>query len=261
MKIRLKIRFLVTSILGLALSVTAGAQDGSSTPSAGQDSSMGAGGGYGQRGGGMRMLNSRSVTGTVTEAATDHYTVKTFTGDTYVVNFSANTRMFKQVAGMRGQNGGMGGNRPEEIQPTDIKAGDAIAAVGTIDTTAKSVGALRIVQLDPEVARRMQQAEAGFGKTWLMGKVTAIDGVTVTLTGPEDAAYIFVADENTDFRKRREPIALTDVQVGDRVRVDGAVKNGVFTAAVVNVMDAMQVELPRGPRNTPPQNSPQPPDQ
>ena len=51
-----------------------------------------------------------------------------------------------------------------------------------------------------------------------MGKVTAIDGVKVTLMGSIDnAAHSFVADENTTFRKRRDPVTLADIQVGDNV--------------------------------------------
>ena len=45
-----------------------------------------------------------------------------------------------------------------------------------------------------------------------------------------------MADENTTFRKHREPVTLADVQVGDMVRVEGAVKDGIFVAASVSVM-------------------------
>ena len=45
-----------------------------------------------------------------------------------------------------------------------------------------------------------------------------------------------IADENTSFRKRRDPITLADVQVGDMVRVEGAVKDGTFVATTVAVM-------------------------
>jgi hypothetical protein len=198
--------------------------------------------------------------GTVTEAAADHFTIKTDTGETYTVHFSVNTRMMKQGAGMRdrgergqgGQGGqareggegdergqGAGGNPPQPIKPADIKVGDAIAAMGEIDSAAKSVGATAILQIDPERARQMREMQANYGKTWLMGKVTAIDGVKVTLMGGIDkAAHTFVADENTTFRKRREPITLADIQAGDIVRVEGAVKDGAFLATTVNDMGA-----------------------
>ncbi len=142
---------------------------------------------------------------------------------------------------------------PQEIKATDIKVGDAIAAMGDIDATAKSVGAMRIVQLDPDQAKRMQEMAANFGKTWLQGKVTAINGTTITLTGSLDnAPHTVVADENTTFRRRRDPITLADIQVGDTVRADGAVNNGVFTATAVSMGGGMGGPPPNGPSSGPP---------
>lgn len=261
----MKIRVSFAIALGLALGSVAFSQDPSSAPAAGQTPGMG---GYGQRGGrgfgGMGMMgNGRGVAGTVTEAAPDHYTIKTFEGEIYTIHFSANTRIMKQRARMRGEGGGrgadsgeagggagtgegmgrgMGGNPPEQIKASDIKVGDAIAAMGEVDAQAKSVGAVAIVELDPQRARQMQEMAANYGKTWLMGKVTAIDGVKVTLQGVMDhAPHTFVATENTDFRERREPITLADVKVGDMVRVEGALaSDGTFSASTVNLMRAPQ---------------------
>jgi hypothetical protein len=156
------------------------------------------------------------------------------------VHFSVNTRLMKAPERRRGQaeaGGEGGGNPPQQIKASDIKVGDAIAARGEVDEAGKSVGAVVVLQFDPEQAKRMQEMEANFGKTWLMGKVTAVDGVKVTLQGgPGNAAHSFVADENTTFRKRRDPITLGDVQVGDMVRVEGVVKDGTFVATTVAVM-------------------------
>ena len=144
---------------------------------------------------------------------------------------------------------GHGGNPPEPIKSTDIKVGDAIGAMGEIDPAAKSVGAIAILQLDPERARQMRELQANFGKTWIMGKVTAVDGVKVSLMSSVDnAAHAFVADENTAFRKRRDPITLADIQVGDMVRAEGALKDGIFTATTVNVMGMPQGGTPTVPR-------------
>jgi len=233
-------------------------------------------------------MMGRGLMGTVTEVAADHYTIKTEAGGNYVVHFTADTRIFKQVAGIggsagtgngEGQNGGQdsgsgrgagggqgagsgggagrgygGGNPPQLIKPTDIKVGDAISIMGNVDTTAKSVAANRIAQLDPAVMQQMRAMEANFGKTWLMGKVTAIDGTKITLTGVVDnASYAVVADENTAFRKRRDPITLADIQVGDTVRADGAVKDGVFTATNVNVFGGSGGGTPSVPRGETPQ--------
>jgi hypothetical protein len=92
-----------------------------------------------------------------------------------------------------------------------------------------------------------------------MGKVTAIDGVKVTLMGTIDnTPHSFVADENTTFRKRRDPITLADIQVGDSIRVDGAVKDGSFVATAVNAMGPPPPGAPSGPRNAAPPPPPPP---
>jgi len=248
----MKIRILTAVVFAMSFGV-AFAQDASqpvpSSTSAGQPS--GSMRGDGQRGGRGGWGGGRGLMGTVTETAADHYTIKTDAGETYTVHFSANTRLVKQTAGQgRGQGGqgmGPGGAPPEAIKPGEIKVGDVISAMGEVDASAKSLGAAAVVLMDPERAKQIREMQANFGKTWLMGKVTAIRDLTVTLQSPVDNAnHSFVADENTSFRKRRDPITLADIQVGDSVRVEGAVKNGSFLAASVQIMG-----MPRGDTPSP----------
>ena len=237
----MKARCRMLAALAAVLSLTAAAQQG--------DAGQQPGNAQGQRG--MRMgpgrmgqgMMGQGVVGTVTDVASDHYTVKTIEGDTYTVHFSANTRMMKQPPAPAGQQGAQGQQRgfdrtpPTPIKSSDIQVGDVIMARGEVAPGDKSVGAMFIVQVDPERAKRMQEMEASFGKTWLMGRITAIDGTRVTLEGgPSHGSYSFVADENTQFRSRREPITLADLTVGEMVRVDGAVKDGQFVATSVNAM-------------------------
>jgi hypothetical protein len=265
----------------LALAIAASAQDAPTTPSA-QSASQGPGSGQGRgqgRGGwGGGGMMGRGVLGTVTEVAADHYTIKTDAGLTYIVHYSVNTRILKQQppppgssqgnaaargAGQSagqgqgqwaGRGEGRGGNPPQPIKPTDIKVGDAITAMGEVDAAAKSVGAVAIVQLDPERAKQMREMQANFGKTWIAGKVTAIDGVKVTLMGAlDDKTHSFVADENTTFRKRRDPITLADIQVGDTVRAEGAIKDGAFLATSVNAMVPPPAGAPSGAPGAPPE--------
>lgn len=225
-------------------------------------------------------MAGRGLMGTVTEVAADHYTIKTDAGDVYTVHYSVNTRIFKMPPGTRGEGSGQGGgqnrgqdrgqdrgqgsgqdrgigyggNPPQQIKATDIKAGDVIEVRGETDAAAKSVGAVAIVQLDPGQVKQIRDMEANYGKTWLMGKVAAIDGVKVTLMGVVDSApHSFVADENTTFRRRRDPITLADIQVGDTIRADGVVKDGVFTATTVGLMGMTQGETRAVPRSQVPQ--------
>jgi hypothetical protein len=212
--------------------------------------------GAGQRGawGGAGGMMGRGVMGTVTAIATDHFTVKTESGDLYAVHYSVNTRIMKGGGGQRRGQGEADppANPPQEIKASEIKIGDAIVASGEIDANVKTVGAVVIFQIDPERAKQMREMQANYGKTWLMGKVTAVNETNVTLQGgPDNATHTFVADENTTFRKRRDPITLADIQVGDTVRVEGAVKNGSFLAATVAVMGPPPPDRSAGAR--PPQ--------
>lgn len=275
MKIRLNpslalLALLALLTLGLALSAILSAQDAPSIPPTSQAPSQaqGADNRQGHRGGregwGSGGLAGGGLVGTVTEVAADHYSIKTEAGETYVVHYSPNTRILKQTAQNRGEGGERGergnGQRsaPEPIKPSDIKVGDAIIAAGETDAAAKSVGAVVVLQIDPERARQFREMQANFGKTWLMGKVTAINETKVTLHGTVDnTAHIFQADENTTFRKHREPVTLADVQVGDTVRVEGAVKDGSFMAASVSVMGTPPDGTVRVPRDAQPAPAPQ----
>jgi len=270
----MNVRTLTTVALGVALCAAASAQDATPAPAGAPPQVQNGGGQRGSGrgwggGGGM----GRGTMGTVTEVAADHYTIKTEAGETYTVHYSANTRIVKQVArpagagaqqggqsrqGGEGRGEGGGGNPPQPIKATDIKVGDAIAAMGEVDAAAKSVGAVMVMQIDPERAKQMREMQANYGKTWIMGKVTAIDGVKVTLLGSIDnAPHAFVADENTTFRKRRDPITLGDIQVGDVVRAEGGVKDGAFLATAVNAMGQPPAEGATVPRQGPPPAAPQ----
>jgi hypothetical protein len=261
----MKIRLLSAIVFGLALTTAAYAQDAPTAsptgPATARPTGQRPGGGRGGMMGGM-MAPGRGVNGTVTAVAADHYTVKTDAGEIYTIHFSANTRIIKQPAVRVPGGGGMGmgsggGNPPQNLKPTEIKVGDAVAALGEVDAAAKSVGAVMVLQIDPERAKQMQEMQANYGKTWLMGKITAMDGVKVTLLGSADnIGRTFVADENTTFRRRRDPITLADVQVGDNVRVEGALKDGIFVATSVAVMGMPQGGTPMVPRNTPPPTQP-----
>jgi hypothetical protein len=236
--------------LGLALAVAAPAQDlGNSAPQGQQGAGMGRG--QGGRGFGG-FMGGRGMGGTVTEAGSDHYTIKTELGETYIVHFSVNTRIVNQPP-QRTTEGGMR-TPPQEIKSSEIRVGDVIMAGGEVDAAAKSVGAVMVMKIDPERAKQMREMQANFGKTWLAGKVTAVNETKITLQSQIDNAdHAFVADENTSFRKRREPITLADVQVGDNVRAEGAIKDGIFTATAVTVMGPQATGGPARREGPPPQ--------
>ncbi len=265
----MNLRWMGAAVMAVALCGTAMAQDTGAPAGQNQDGMQSGGGQEQGRGMGMGMGAGSGVMGTVTEIASDHFTVKTDAGETWTVHYSPNTRIMKQAprpagsgAPANGESGAQDAGRramragpPDPIKATDVKVGDAIMAGGETDQNAKSLGAIGIMVLDPESARRMQRMQADYGKTWLMGRVTAIDGTTITVEGgPDNQSHSFTVDENTSFRRRREPITLADLKAGDRVRVQGAVKDGQFVASSVAQMGMPPV---RGGPMPPPGPAPQ----
>ena len=191
------------------------------------------------RGPGMGgFAGSRGILGTVTEVTSDHYVVKTDTGDVYTVHYSVNTRIMKQPPGARipGQ-GRRNSDRsaeidpadveramPVNIKPTEIKVGDVITAGGEMDSAKKSIGAVAIFQLDPERAKQMREMQANYGKTWLAGRIASIDGTRIIIEGLVDhIPHTIDVDENTSFRQRRDSITLADIHPGEQLRAEGAV--------------------------------------
>lgn len=170
----------------------------------------------------MGGFGGRGTAGTVTEKAADHLTIKTDNGEVYKVLVSDNTRFMKDR---------------QPAQASDLKVGDVIVAMGKADEQAKTIGAVIVAVLDPEQVKQMHEMQASYGKTWLAGKITAIDETKITITGRDNATYNMMVDENTSFKKRRDSITLADVKVGDMIRATGAQKNGTFAVTELNVME------------------------
>ena len=245
MRLNLFGTIIVGSGLALAGAVAAAAQQASpaQASSPAQDQSQGR---RGRGGMGGFPGGARGVFGAVTEVAADHYTIKTDSGETYVVHYSANTRIVKQGPGRRQGGGGNGAGEgagddraaPQTLKATDIKVGDFITAGGEVDAAAKSVGAVFIAQVDPERAKQMREMQANYGKSWLAGRITAIDGTTITIDGIVDhTPHSIVVDENTSFHQRRDAITLADIKPGEQLRAEGAVKGGAFLATTVTAME------------------------
>lgn len=170
--------------------------------------------------------------GTVTAISGSEITVKNEQGEVYKLETGPNTHFRKDRA---------------DAKITDIKVGDVIMAAGNLDDQAKTLGAVFVAVLDPEQAARMQQMRADFGKTWTMGKVTAVntDGLTLTVERPDKATQTIAVDENTTFHKRGEDITFPDIKVGDMVRAAGSLQGANFLATNLMVMGAGGVRMGR----------------
>jgi hypothetical protein len=58
----------------------------------------------------------------------------------------------------------------------------------------------------------------------------------------DHAPHAIVVDENTSFRQRRDSITLADIQPGEQLRAEGAIKDGVFVATTVVAMQPQNRE-------------------
>lgn len=201
--LRLATGTLVVALLAVPISR---AQEGDGPPDGGDGMGRGLG-----RGNGVR--------GTVTAASASSFTIRTEEGDTYQVFYSANTHLMKDR---------------QPIAAADVHVGDMLMAGGLLDAKAKTIGAVFVVDID---AKQVQQARDAFGKTWVMGRVTAIRDLKITIERAGDKhAQVVAVDENTSFRKRREDVTLADVKVGDMISAQGVLHADTFLATALRIM-------------------------
>ncbi len=154
--------------------------------------------GAGGPGGGGRgaFAGGQMVQGTVTAVAADKLTIKTEAGDVYQVALSANTRLMKAR---------------QPVKVTEIKPGDGVGAMGVMDVPTKTVHALMVAVVDAEDVKK---AREGMGKVYIIGKVTAIDEVKLTILRTDGVTQVIEVDETTSFKKGGRGIAIVGGGIG-----------------------------------------------
>ena len=186
------------------------------------------------------------VEGEVTAVAGATVTVKTADGAVMQIVTTDNTRIMK--------------GRGNTVKVVDLKPGDGVVAVGNLDAPNKTLHAAMLFATDAAQLRAMRE---NLGKTYIAGRVTAIDvdNAKMTVERPDHVPQIIAFDESTSFRRggrgagvggfggagaaaappaeapaSGESITLADIKVGDAVRGNGALKAGVFvpTQLIVN---------------------------
>jgi hypothetical protein len=137
------------------------------------------------RQGGVAFAGGHMVRGTVTAMTPDHLTVKTEAGEIYQVALSTNTRLTKER---------------QPVKVADIKIGDAVGAMGVLDAPNKTVHAVFVGVIDAE---EVKKARENMGKTYITGKVTAIDmdGLKLTIMRPDGVSQVIGVDEQTSFKR------------------------------------------------------------
>jgi hypothetical protein len=176
----------------------------------------------GSRQGGAAFAGGQMVRGTVTAAAADHLTIKTDAGEVFQVSVSANTRITKE-------------RQPVKI--ADIKVGDGVGAMGVLDAPTKTVHAVFVAVVDAE---QVKKARENMGKTYITGKVTAIDmdALKVTVMRPDGVSQVIGVDEQTSFRRGGRGMAalasgagVVDVGGGEGRRNGGGAGAGAANGA------------------------------
>ncbi len=204
------------------------------------------GGGRGQFAG-----MSRS-NGEITAIAPALITIKTEEGAVMQIVTTENTRIMK--------------GRGDTLKFADLKVGDGLTAAGNLDAPNKTLHAAVLFVVD---AAQVKALKDNLGKTYIAGKVTAIDldNARMTVERADHVAQTITFDETTSFKRGGrinpgafggmgggyggtpreggntpppngggESITLADIKVGDNVGGPGSLKNGVFVPTQLNVM-------------------------
>ncbi|WP_263376470.1 DUF5666 domain-containing protein [Granulicella aggregans] len=216
----------------------------------------------------------RLVRGTVTAVAGEQLSVKTDAGEIFQVAVTTNTRLMKER---------------QPVKFADIHVGDGVGAMGVLDAQAKTIHAAAIFVVDAAQVKKMRE---DMGKTYISGKVTAIDELELTIHRQDGVTQKITVDEGTSFKRggRRagmamrgdgsadafagggdasvrsggppaggESITLADVKVGDTIVGPGALKSGVFVPTQLTVIDAASMgrrKRPDGSAGAPDQAPP-----
>ena len=146
-----------------------------------------------------------------------------------------------------------------ERQPVklgDVKVGSGVGAMGLLDAPTRTVHALYVMVMTPAQAKAAREA---MGREYIVGKVTAIAGTTLTVQRRDGVVQKISVDTGTMIRRggpgaraamsggvvdvpaggkeqAGERIGLADVRVGDSVGGPGGLLHGVFVAKELNVV-------------------------
>jgi Cu/Ag efflux protein CusF len=202
--------------LAITLSGAAMAQD---APSPGTSPQEGTRSG---RGAGAAAFHG--VGGQITAIDGSTVTLQTFSGGIAKVKVTSSTRIMKDR---------------NEAKLSDFKVGDRVFASGEQDKDGTWT-AQRFGQRGGGFARGgmmggIQAKPEDNGKTFIVGELIKVDGTKLTVKKPDNIEQVIEVDEETSFRnERRESVTLADLKVGDFLRGQGALKDGVFVPKELN---------------------------
>jgi hypothetical protein len=199
-----------------------------------------------------QLAGMEHLSGEIAAVSATTLTVKNEQGELKQVVTTTNTRITK--------------GRGNAVKLSDLKVGDGVMAMGNLDGPSGTMHAAMVFATD---AANVKALRENLGKTYITGKVTAIDtgNATLTIERPDHVVQTIGLDETTSFRRggriggqgapsasgtpsgmaapgagpggdAGESITLGDIQVGDRIHATGALKAGVFVPGQLTVLPA-----------------------
>ena len=155
----------------------------------------------------------------------------------------------------------------ESITLADIKAGDFVRGTGELKNGVFMPKELIVGRPNMTMAGG-QGAQAGpgggmdpanLGKTFIAGRVKAIQQNKITVTRPDEQTQEITIESGTSLKSMPGGAAATlaDIKVGDRVRGPGEVKNGSFVPTELSIGHPRNGEAPGAEKpqpSAPPKN-------
>jgi hypothetical protein len=152
------------------------------------------------------------VAGTIASVGVDRFEIKKMDGSSQTVMVNERTRY---------------GQGQQEIQLEDLKPGDRVFVRGQAGSNKEFVAeAVRRVTAD-EMQTFQNAGERVFGE------VVSIDKNQLKVSNPRQGERIVLVNDQTQFMKDGQPIALKDLKVGDRIFAVGKETQGQFLATRV----------------------------
>ncbi|HUD22274.1 MAG TPA: hypothetical protein VMQ60_05475 [Acidobacteriaceae bacterium] len=150
-------------------------------------------------GGGVPMGQmSQQVQGSVTAVTSDKLTLQTGSGDSYDVIITGNSRVMKSG---------------QAIKLSDVTPGDIVAARGTLDAVKKTVQAMVVNDVDMAM---LAKAMENMGKTYIIGRVSAIDADNhkLTVLRSDNVSQVIAVDDGTSIQRGTRGVEADTVAAG-----------------------------------------------
>ena len=156
-----------------------------------------------------RPFAGRPVSGTITSVGVDRFEIKKMDGSSQTVMVDDHTHY------REGQ---------KDVQLEDLKPGDQVFVRGQTNANKEFV-AENVRRITAEEMQRFQNS----GER-VFGAIVSVDKNQIKVNNPRQGEKTITVNDQTQFIKDGQPIALKDLKVGDRIFAMGSENQGQFLA-------------------------------